>query len=104
VCVGGLCAVSRAGRGEPMLVDLEGLLAGPGQVVRRGDAARVSVVVSTGWRVDALVMEMASLGAEAETERAEPGSITVRTPWLPELLDVANRWTLGAVKVPPPGW
>ena len=105
----GQMSLFSAGAREPMLVDLEGLLAGPGQVVRRGDAARVSVVVTSGWRADGLAAEMASLGVEAETEPAEPDnpggqSVTVRTPWLTELLEVANRWTLGAVKVPPPGW
>jgi len=100
----GQMSLFSAGAREPMLVDLEGLLAGPGQVVRRGESARVSVVVSTGWRADALAAEMASLGVEPQTEPAEPGSVTVRTPWLTELLEVANRWTLGAVKVPPAGW
>ena len=100
----GQMSLFSAGAREPMLVDLEGLLAGPGQVVRRGGTARVSVVVSSGWRADALAGEMGSLGIDAETEPAEPGSVTVRTPWLSQLLDVANRWTLGAVKVPPPGW
>jgi len=93
-----------AGAREPQLADLEGLLAGPGQVVRRGDAARVSVVVTSGWRADALTAEMAALAVEAQTEPAEPGSVTVRTPWLPGLLEVANRWTRGAVKLPPSGW
>lgn len=105
----GQMSLFSAGAREPMLVDLEGLLAGPGQVVRRGGAARVSVVVSTGWRADALAAEMTALGIDAETEPAEPAnpgaqSLTVRTPWLPELLEVANWWTLGAVKMPPPGW
>jgi hypothetical protein len=105
----GQMSLFSAGAREPMLVDLEGLLAGPGQVVRRGDVARVSVVVTVGWRADALAAEMGSLGVEPETEPAEPAnpggqSVTVRTPWLTELLDVANRWTHGAVKVPPPGW
>ena len=105
----GQMSLFSAGAREPMLVDLEGLLAGPGQVVRRGDTARVSVVVTTGWRADALKAEMATLGVSAETEPAEPAnpngqSVTVRSPWLAELLEVANRWTLGAVKVPPVGW
>jgi len=105
----GQMSLFSAGAREPMLVDLEGLLAGPGQVVRRGESARVSVVVTTGWRADALAAEMTSLGVEAQTEPADPAnpggqSVTVRTPWLTELLEVANRWTLGAVKVPPAGW
>jgi hypothetical protein len=84
--------------------DLDGLLAGPGQVVRRAGAARLSVVVSDDWRVSGLVAEMAALGLEAELEPAEPGSTAVRTPWLAELLPVADGWTRGAVKAPPAGW
>lgn len=89
---------------EPQLGDLEGLLAGPGQVVRRGAEARVSVVVPRGWRVEALVAEMRPLGIQAEVEAAEGGHATVRTPWLAELREVADAWTRGAVKAPPPGW
>jgi hypothetical protein len=47
---------------------------------------------------------MASLGLEAELEQAEPGSTTVRSPWLPALREVADAWTRGAVKLPPTGW
>jgi hypothetical protein len=89
---------------EPRLDDVDGLLAGPGQVVRRTGSARLSVVVDDGWRVTGLVAELAVLGLEAEIEPAEPGSVTVRTPWLAELLPVADAWTRGAVKTPPPGW
>jgi hypothetical protein len=89
---------------EPRVADLEGLLAGSGQVVRRGDAARISVVVPPGWRAEALLAEMASLALGAELDRSEPGGVTVRTPWLPELRGIADAWTLGAVKVPPSGW
>lgn len=89
---------------EPQVADLEGLLAGSGQVVRRGEAGRISVVVSAGWRADALLAEMAALGLSAEVDRSEPGGTTVRTPWLPELRGIADAWTLGAVKVPPRGW
>ena len=78
---------------EPRLDDVDGLLAGPGQVVRRTGAARLSVVVDDGWRVSGLVAELAVLGLEAEIEPAEPDSVTVRTPWLVELLPVADAWT-----------
>jgi hypothetical protein len=98
-----------AGVREPQPADLEGLLAGPGQVVRRGTpppggSARVSVVVADGWRVGALTAEMAALGLDAELEPAEPGSVTVRSPWLAALKPVADAWTRGAIKIPPPGW
>ena len=92
------------GAREPRVTDLEGLLAGPGQVVRRGDKGRLSVVVPDGWRVQALVDEMAAVGLRAELDAAEPGHRTVRSPWLPELRAVADAWTRGAVKVPPPAW
>jgi hypothetical protein len=89
---------------EPQLADLDGVLAGPGQVVRRADAARISVVVAERWRVSALTAAMESLGVTAEHEVAEPGSTTVRTPWLAELRGLADGWTRGAVKRPPAGW
>ena len=104
---------------EPQLSDLEGLLAGPGQVVRREaggsdgagreGAGRVTVVVPMGWRVDGLVTELAALGLEAEVEDMPddgtgPRPVAVRTPWLPALRALADTWTRGAVKVPPEHW
>lgn len=89
---------------EPTLADLEGLLAGNGQVARRGDSARLSVVVEDGWRVGVILDALAdSLGMTAEAAPAETG-VAVRTPWLPELLPVADAWSRGAVKCPPDGW
>jgi hypothetical protein len=88
---------------EPALADLEGLLAGNGQVVRRGSSARLSVVVEAEWRVAALVNEMASLGLIADVSPAEAGT-AVGTPWSAQLLAIADAWTRGAVKCPPPGW
>jgi hypothetical protein len=87
----------------PTVYDLEGLLAGPGQIVRRGDAARVSVVVAEPWRVDALVASMAALGLDADVAPAAEGRSTVRTGFVPALLPVATRWTSGALKLPPAG-
>jgi len=89
---------------EPALIDLEGLLAGNGQVVRRGETARVSVVVEESWRVAVLADELhLALGLTAEIGPAEVGT-TVGTPWLPGLRAIADEWTLGAVKCPPVGW
>lgn len=100
-----------AGAREPQLADLDGLLAGSGQVVRRGQEARVSVVVTDAWRVTALVSELHALELEPELEdgaaddsgRARIG-VAVRTPWLEALRPLADAWTRGAVKLPPPGW
>ena len=44
--------------GRPEAADLAGLLAGPGQVVRMGGTARVSIVVDDRWRAEALVAEL----------------------------------------------
>ncbi len=89
----------------PSVADLEGLLAGPGQVVRRGPAARIGVVVSEPWRVQALVTELGRLGLAAETVAgAQPGATAVRTPFHPELRPIALAWAAGAVKRPPAGF
>lgn len=89
---------------EPALGDLEGLLAGNGQVVRRGASARISVVVEDAWRVDVIAAELQSaLGLTAEIGPSETGT-TVGTPWLGQLRRVADEWTRGAVKSPPAGW
>jgi hypothetical protein len=89
---------------EPALTDLEGLLAGNAQVVRRGTAARLSVVVEEPWRVDVLVDQLAEMfGMTADVGPAEVGT-AVGTPWLPELHPLADSWTHGAVKRPPDGW
>lgn len=103
-----------AGAREPQLADLDGLLAGPGQVVRRGREARISVVVGDPWRVAVLVAEMRGLGLEPELDdpRAEDGGaadavqsgVAVRTPWLTQLRALADSWYRGAVKLPPAGW
>jgi hypothetical protein len=88
----------------PALEDLEGLLAGNGQVVRRGDAARVSVVVTEQWRADALVRELAdAYGLSADLTPTEVG-VAVGLPWMTGLRVIADAWTHGAVKRPPAGW
>jgi hypothetical protein len=89
---------------EPALTDLDGVLAGNGKVVRREGTARLSVVVTEQWRADVLSRQLADLlDLVAEVAPAELG-LTVRTPWLADLLPVADGWSRGAVKVPPPGW
>ena len=52
----------------PDVLDLEGLLAGAGQVVRLGDTARVSIVVDDPWRVSVLLDECARRGVVASSE------------------------------------
>jgi hypothetical protein len=50
---------------EPSPTDLAGLLAGPGQLVRMGGTARVSVRVDAAWRVHALIPELVVRGFTA---------------------------------------
>jgi hypothetical protein len=89
---------------EPALADLEGLLAGSGQVVRRGSSARLSVVVADQWRANVLVTQMAQcFGMTADVQSAEAGT-AVGTPWIDELRPIADAWTRGAVKFPPSDW
>jgi hypothetical protein len=88
----------------PTVDDLEGLLAGNGQVVRRGGSARLSVVVGEQWRADLLVRELAdTLDLDADVTPSELG-ISVGTGWMPALRSMADTWTRGAVKCPPAGW
>lgn len=96
-----------AGAAPAAYGDLDGLLAGPGQVVRRGTTARVSVVVPTvdSWRVAALVAGLDELGAQPEVAVTSDAALTsVRTAWLPELAATAARWARGAAKRPPVGF
>lgn len=91
---------------EPRISDLEGLLAGPGQLVRRDGTARLSVIVDAAWRARCLIDALAARGLEAESEEridADAGGVVVRSGFAPELAPLAARWSRGAVKRPPPG-
>lgn len=89
----------------PAYADLEGLLAGPGHVVRREHTARLSVLLPdpAGWRVEALLAGMAELALDGETVRDELG-LSVRTPFDAELLPLATRWSRGAITTAPAGF
>ena len=88
----------------PAPEDLAGLLAGPGQVVRMGGTARVSVVVEDRWRAVALVGELRTRGLDATCVSTVDDHIGVRTPYSAVLSPIAARWLHGAVKAPPPGF
>jgi len=83
--------------------DLEGLLCCAGQVVRQGDAARVSVVVQKDeqWRVQVLVDALHELGLGGEVVPAEGDALAVRTPFTSALAGVAARWSTAGAKRPP---
>jgi hypothetical protein len=88
----------------PAPVDLEGLLAGPGQVVRMGGTARVSVVVDELWRARILVAEFRARGLAASCVASADEHIGVRSAYATSLAPLGRAWLTGAVKTPPPGF
>ncbi|MGH3647443.1 MAG: hypothetical protein ACRDTM_09740, partial [Micromonosporaceae bacterium] len=93
-----------AGLAPPGPADLEGLLAGPGQIVRLGGTARVSVVVADQWRALALLREFESRGLAGSHVATVDEHIGVRTAYAAGLAPLAGRWLRGAVTLPPPGF
>lgn len=82
--------------------DLEGLLCGPGQVVRQDDVARVSVIVREEWRVGALREALAALDLDGGTLDAHAeGGVAVQTPFDGRLVGLATRWSGGGAKRAP---
>ena len=88
----------------PVPDDLAGLLAGPGQVVRMGGTARVSVVVEERWRAAALVAEMRDHRFAATCVATVDEHLGVRTPYSTTLAPLAAAWLRGALKLPPLGF
>jgi hypothetical protein len=88
----------------PSPADLAGLLAGPGQVVRMGGTARVSVVVEHRWRALALIGEMRLRGLAATAVSTVEENFGVRTPYSTALAPLAAAWLHGAVTRPPAGF
>lgn len=88
---------------DPSLADLAGLLAGPGEVVRMGGTARLSVVVDAAWRVHVLIAELALRGVAATWEATADGRHAVRTSYARTLKPLAVAWLRGTGKRPPAG-
>jgi hypothetical protein len=88
----------------PAIDDLEGLLAGPGHLVRRGAEARIGVVVSGQWRVACLLEAFAERDLSGEQATALDGQPAVRTAFSAALAPIAGRWTRGARTLPPLGF
>ena len=88
----------------PAPEDLEGLLAGPGQVTRMGGTARVSVVVDELWRAQVLHAELRTRGLAVTCVSTVDDHIGVRTAYTTALASMGTAWLRGAVKVPPPGF
>lgn len=89
---------------DPVPADLAGLLAGPGQVVRMGGTARVSVIVTNPWRVHVLVDELAARGLPSTWVSTVEDHFSVRTAYTSLLAPLATAWLRSAVKLPPAGF
>jgi hypothetical protein len=88
----------------PAVADLTGLLAGPGQVAVVGSGARLSVIVDSAWRAEALAEMIREAGLQAEITRTDERTPLVRTGAEPRLMAIAAEWTRGAVKTVPSQW
>lgn len=84
----------------PSVADVEGLLAGPGQLTVRGGVARISVLVEQ-WRARLLTPPLEERGLEPDLAILEDGATVVRTAFSARLGGLARRWTQGAAKLPP---
>ncbi|TDC42122.1 hypothetical protein, partial [Micromonospora sp. KC213] len=96
---------------DPSVADLAGLLAGPGEVVRMGRTARLSITVDAAWRVHVLVAELRarglaasweSIGEQAVGEPAAPPRFAVRTSYVRTLAPLATAWLAGHGRKRPP--
>lgn len=87
----------------PSLDDLDGLLAGPAHATLTEGGARVSVLVAEPWRSAALLAALERVGLVGEVVTTSDEETVVRTPVTPDLVALAERWTSGAVKLPPAG-
>ncbi|WP_432833943.1 hypothetical protein [Dactylosporangium sp. CA-092794] len=88
----------------PAPIDLEGLLAGAGQVGRMGGTGRVSIVVDDAWRCAVLRTELEGRGLVVTCEPAEEERWALRTAYSAALAPLAARWLdEDGLKLCPPG-
>ena len=89
----------------PAPLDLEGLLAGAGQVGRMGGTGRVSIVVDDAWRCAAVRAELEARGLVVSCEpTGEEDRWQLRTAYAAALAPLAARWLdQEGVKVSPRG-
>lgn len=89
---------------EPVVGDLAGLLAGPGQSASSKTGTRISVVVTATWRAQAIVDDIAATGLPAHVTASDEGNPLARTDSDHALDDLHRAWSTGAVKTMPGGW
>jgi hypothetical protein len=68
-----------------------------------GDTARLSVVLADPRRAPVVVAACVAVGIDAEPAVTESGATAVRTAFRRDLVGLAQKWTLGAVKTVPAG-
>lgn len=90
----------------PVIDDLAGLLAGPAQLARGRDSARLSVLLAPGLdapevRAQLLCSAFRDRGLVGEVSQTLGRRTVVRTEFSPLLSPLAAAWTRGAVKSPP---
>lgn len=88
----------------PEIADVEGLLLAGGALVRRDQTARISVVVDHGWRTETLAEALDRRGLGSELRLTDGGRCSVGSTFDPRLLDIAQRWTVGAQTRVPTGF
>jgi hypothetical protein len=96
---------SPAATATTQLDDLAGLLCGPGQIARcgRDGTARLSSILPDDGRGPALVAACSERGVEPELTRSPAGTLLLRTAFRVDLIELADRWSRGAVKWVPDG-
>ncbi|GAA4243415.1 hypothetical protein [Dactylosporangium darangshiense] len=89
----------------PAPIDLEGLLAGAGQVGRMGGTGRVSIVVEERWRCAVLRAELEGRGLVVSCEpTGEEDRWQLRTAYSAALAPLALRWLdADGIKIAPRG-
>ncbi|WP_377473369.1 hypothetical protein [Plantactinospora endophytica] len=89
---------------DPSVGDLAGLLAGPGELVRMGGTARITIVVDAAWRVHVLVAELARRGLTASWLGRVAEQHGVQTSYSTLLAPLGASWLRGTEKRPPPNF
>ncbi len=91
---------------DAALADLAGMLCAPGQLARFGASgtARLSLVLDDPARAPALRAEASAREVDLELTVAASGSSALRTAFRRDLVELAERWTRGAVKAVPEGF
>jgi hypothetical protein len=86
----------------PRTEDLGGLLAAHGQLASTAGGCRLSILLDEPWRAKALEREFRVRDVPAEPASVTTdGEVLLRSERLPGLVELAGRWTRGAVKSVP---